>query len=415
VYTIGEISTIVKISANTLRYYDEIGLLKPSLIKNSNQYRYYSNEQIKDITFILELKQYGFTLYEIKDLMENRNDHKLKCRLEEKRIKLYKEIDRLKENSILLEKRISEIIRANSLKMKGGKVLIVDDLALARIMIKNIIEEYGYTVVGEASNGQEAISAYEELEPDVVIMDIIMPKMDGIDATKEITKKYKNAKVIMCSEINNADIIQEGIKAGAVGFITKPLSSLKLIDAIVRSFDDSYNFFNQINEECSNKYKNPVVGHSIAIEEKILKYLKNKFTEISEELSANFKDDCLINLLTVENITMGEFKALMNNGNIIGVVKYEVPYSAIYIQIYGEFKNEQEIAKELINNIANNISLFLPKYNEIDIMLSTANIISSIKDYECVLLSFSLEFVVGSRVFAAISIPHDILHSLIID
>jgi two-component system chemotaxis response regulator CheY len=353
VYTIGEISTIVKISANTLRYYDEIGLLKPSLIKNSNQYRYYSDEQIKDITFILELKQYGFTLYEIKGLIENRNDHKLKCMLEEKRTKLYKEIDRLKDNSILLEKRISEIIKANSLKMKGEKVLIVDDLALARIMIKNIIEEYGYTVIGEASNGQEAISAYEELEPDVVIINIIMPKMDGIDATKEIIKKHKNAKIIMCSEINNAAIIQESIKAGAVGFITKPLS-------------------------------------------------------------VNFKDECLINLLTVENITMGEFKALMNNGNSIGQIKYEVPYSSIYIQIYGEFKDDQEITKKILNNIASNISFFLPRYNEIN-MISTVSLISSIRDYECVLISFSLEFVVGSRGFAAISIPHDILNSLFTD
>ena len=69
VYTIGEISKIVSISANALRYYDEIGLLKPILTKSDNQYRYYSASQINDIIFIIELKQYGFTLYVIKDLI----------------------------------------------------------------------------------------------------------------------------------------------------------------------------------------------------------------------------------------------------------------------------------------------------------------------------------------------------------
>ena len=114
-YTIGEISKIVNISANALRYYDEIGLLKPSLTKSDNQYRYYSASQIKDITFIIELKQYGFTLYEIKELMRNRNNHKLKYMLEEKRTKLHKEMKRLKENTILLEKRIFEIIKEDDL------------------------------------------------------------------------------------------------------------------------------------------------------------------------------------------------------------------------------------------------------------------------------------------------------------
>lgn len=416
-YTIGEISKIVNVSANALRYYDEIGLLKPSLIKNSNQYRYYSDTQIKDITFIMELKQYGFTLYEIKELMENRNNPKLKDMLEKKRTKLYKEIERLTNSSNLLEKRISEIIKEDHLKMSGGKILVVDDLALVRIIIKNIVEEYGYTVVGEASNGQEAIVAYEELKPDLVIMDIIMPKMDGIDAATIIIEKHKNARIIMCSAMNNASIVLESIKAGARDFVSKPLSSLGLINAVVRSFDDNYNF-DLKRIDYVNREEHPVIRPSIMIEEKILMYLKDKFIRISEELSAYisgyFKDDCLINLLTVENITMGEFKTLMNDGNSTGVIKYEVPYSSIYIHINSEFKNEQEITKEFLNNIANNLNHFLPKYNTTHMMLNSVKLKSSLEDYDIVLISFGIEFAKGGKGFAVISIPHDILHSLFI-
>lgn len=467
-YTIGEISKIVNITANTLRYYDEIGLLKPNLIKNSNKYRYYSEAQIKDVTFIMELKQYGFTLYEIKELMENKNNQKLKDMLEKKRTKLYKEIDRITNSTILLEKRISEIIKESDLKMNGRKILIVDDLEIGRIIIKNIIEEYGYTVVGEATNGEEAIIAYEELKPDLVIMDIIMPKMDGIDAAKIITEKHKDARIIMCSEMNNASIILESIKVGAIDFVSKPLSSLRLINAVVRSFDDNhnldlkridyvskmlkngfekvdfnrplkqeeidtfiykiieeneqdefiFNFFKQVEDDCTIRNEHPVVIPSNMIEEKILVYLRDKFAWISEELSINisshFNEDCLIKLLTVENITMGEFKTLMNNDNSSGVIKYEVPYSPIYIHIYGDFKNEQAITKELLNNTANNLNLFLPKYNTTHIMLSPVKLKLSLEDYEIVLVSFGIEFVKGGKGFAIISIPHDILHPLFI-
>jgi two-component system chemotaxis response regulator CheY len=463
-YTIGEISKIVNISANTLRYYDEIELLKPSFIENGNQYRYYSDEQIKDITFIMELKQYGFTLYEIKELMKNRNNQKLKEMLEKKRIKLHNEIGRLMDSSILLEKRIFEIIREDELKINGKKVLIVDDLALVRIIIKNIIEGYGYTVVGEVANGEEAIIAYEELKPDLIIMDIVMPKMDGIDAVKRITEKHKNARIIMCSAMNTASIILESINVGARDFVSKPLSSHGLMNAVIRSFNDNYNvdfkriehvskiventdfnislkqeeidtfiykiikedgqdefiynFLKVAKDDSINREEHPVNRASERIEEKVLMYLKDKFTWISEELStymsSHLKEDCTIELLTVEDITMVEFKTLISNANSTGVIKYESPYSSAYVHIHGEFENQGELTKEFLNSIANNLNLFLPKYITTQMMLSSVNLKSSTEDYEIVLVSFSIEFVKGGKGFAVISIPHDILHSLFI-
>lgn len=463
-YSIGEISKIVNISANTLRYYDEIGLLKPSLINNSNQYRYYSDAQIKDVTFVMEMKQYGFTLYEIKEIMQNRNNQKLKYMLEKKRIKLHNEIERLMDSSFLLEKRISEIVKEEDLKTKRGRILIVDDLAIVRIIIKNIIEQYGYTVVAEASNGEDAVSAYEKLKPDLVIMDIVMPKMDGIDASKIISERHENARIIMCSAMNTASIVLESIKVGARDFVSKPLSSHRLINAVIRSFDDNhkfdlkridyvsemlkridsntalkqenidtfmytilkesgqdkfiYNFFKQAKEVCINIEDHPVIRPSNMIEEKIFMYLKDKFTWISEKLSismsSHFKEVCTIELLTVEDITMSELKTLMGDANSIAEIKYEKPYSSIYVNTYGEFRGEQGITNELLKNIANNLNLFLPKHKATLVVLDSVKLGSTTEDYEIVLVTLGVEFVKGGKGFVVIGIPHDILFSLFV-
>lgn len=415
VYTIGEISKIVSISANALRYYDEIGLLKPSLTKSDNQYRYYSDSQIKDITFIIELKQYGFTLCEIKELMGNKNNNKLKYMLEEKRTKLYKEMKRLKDSTLLLEKRIFEIIKEEDLKMNGVKVLVVDDLELARIMIKNIIEDYGYIVIGEASDGQEAIDCYEQLQPDIVIMNIVMPKMDGIDATRKITEKYKNARIIICSSINKDSIIEDSIKAGARNFVLKPLSSLSLINAIEKSFDDNYKFELGKMDNVSLD-EEMVIGHSSILEEKTLMNLKNKFISYSKELVTHifdyFKEECQIKILTVENITMGEFKTLMNDGNSRGLIKVEKLSEPISIYINGQFKNHKEITNGVLNSILNSFSTFLPGDKISNLILNLVNTKDFNMDYEIVLVSFSIEFAIGGKGIVAIGIPHAVLTSI---
>lgn len=119
------------------------------------------------------------------------------------------------------------------------KVLIVDDAMFMRAMIRDILVNSGkYDVVGEASNGEEAISKYQNLTPDIVTMDIVMPQMDGIEATKEIIKIDPKAKIVMCSALGQEALVIESIAAGAKDFIVKPFSAekvLKVIDAVIAS------------------------------------------------------------------------------------------------------------------------------------------------------------------------------------
>lgn len=112
------------------------------------------------------------------------------------------------------------------------KVLIVDDAAFMRMMIKDILVKNGYEVVGEAENGVKAIEKYKEVSPDLVIMDITMPELDGIQAVKEIKKINANANIIMCSAMGQQAMVIESIQAGAKDFIVKPFQSDRVIDAI---------------------------------------------------------------------------------------------------------------------------------------------------------------------------------------
>ena len=119
------------------------------------------------------------------------------------------------------------------------KVLIVDDAMFMRAMIRDILVNSGrYDVVGEAANDEEAIEKYPLVSPDLVTMDIVMPQMDGIEATKEIIKLDPKAKIVMCSALGQEALVIESIAAGAKDFIVKPFSAekvLKVIDAVINS------------------------------------------------------------------------------------------------------------------------------------------------------------------------------------
>lgn len=111
-------------------------------------------------------------------------------------------------------------------------ILICDDAAFMRMMIKDILTKNGYNVVGEAENGAKAVEKYAELKPDLVLMDITMPEMDGIQALKKIKESDGSAMVIMCSAMGQQAMVIEAIQGGAKDFIVKPFQAERVLEAV---------------------------------------------------------------------------------------------------------------------------------------------------------------------------------------
>ncbi|WP_459824452.1 chemotaxis protein CheY [Halorubrum luteum] len=111
------------------------------------------------------------------------------------------------------------------------RVLIADDSEFMRNLLREILEGE-FEIVGEAENGVEAVNMYEEHGPDLVMMDIVMPIRDGIEATTEITETDPSATVIMCTSVGQEEKMKAAIKAGAAGYITKPFQKPNVLDAI---------------------------------------------------------------------------------------------------------------------------------------------------------------------------------------
>ena len=111
-------------------------------------------------------------------------------------------------------------------------ILICDDAAFMRMMIKDILTKNGYIVAGEAENGVKALEKYNELKPDLVLMDITMPEKDGIQALKDIKAADSSAQVIMCSAMGQQAMVIESIQAGAKDFIVKPFQADRVLEAV---------------------------------------------------------------------------------------------------------------------------------------------------------------------------------------
>jgi two-component system chemotaxis response regulator CheY len=116
-------------------------------------------------------------------------------------------------------------------------ILIVDDLAFIKIVLRDIIEKAGFRVVGEASNGEQAISMYQDTRPDVVLMDITMPGMDGLTALKKIREIDEAARVIICSALGQQQLIVQAIQLGAKDFIVKPFQPQRVVSALKKALD----------------------------------------------------------------------------------------------------------------------------------------------------------------------------------
>ena len=115
-------------------------------------------------------------------------------------------------------------------------VLIADDSQFMRFVLKKILEKNGFQVAADVENGMKAVEKYKELKPDLVTMDIVMPGMDGIEATKAIIAHDKGANIIVVSALGQQPLVNEAMEAGAKGFIVKPFEDSKVLEVIQKIF-----------------------------------------------------------------------------------------------------------------------------------------------------------------------------------
>jgi two-component system chemotaxis response regulator CheY len=113
-------------------------------------------------------------------------------------------------------------------------VLVCDDAIFMRTMISDILTQAGYDVIGEAETGVQAVERYQQLKPDLVTMDIVMPDMGGIDAVREIVKVDPSARILMCSAMGQQALVVEAIQAGAKDFVVKPFQPSRVLEAVQR-------------------------------------------------------------------------------------------------------------------------------------------------------------------------------------
>ncbi len=113
-----------------------------------------------------------------------------------------------------------------------AKIMLVDDAAFMRMMIKNALTASGYTDFVEAQDGAEAVTKYEEEKPDMVIMDITMPNMDGLQALKKIREADPSAKIVMCTAMGQESMVVDAIKSGARDFIVEPFDAQRVVQTV---------------------------------------------------------------------------------------------------------------------------------------------------------------------------------------
>ena len=113
-----------------------------------------------------------------------------------------------------------------------AKILVVDDAAFMRMMVKDTLTKGGYDDLYEAVDGADAVEKFKEIGPDLVIMDITMPNMDGLEALKEIKQIDGGANVVMCSAMGQESMVIDAIKSGAKDFIVKPFKPDRIIKTV---------------------------------------------------------------------------------------------------------------------------------------------------------------------------------------
>ena len=125
------------------------------------------------------------------------------------------------------------------------RLLVVDDAMIIREKIKDAAMNDGWEIVGEGANGQEAIDLYQQLGPDVMTIDLVMPEYDGIHGLKGVIQEDPSARVLVVSALDQTDVLKNAIREGASDFIVKPFEESRLIQAL--------NTINQLNRDQSTQ------------------------------------------------------------------------------------------------------------------------------------------------------------------
>jgi len=113
-----------------------------------------------------------------------------------------------------------------------ARLMIVDDTLFMRRMLRDLLSSHGYEVVAEACNGREAVENYRQNLPDLAIMDITMPEMDGIEAVRAILQEDPQARIVMCSALGQNEPVMEALQAGAWDFVLKPFLPEKVLEVV---------------------------------------------------------------------------------------------------------------------------------------------------------------------------------------
>jgi len=120
------------------------------------------------------------------------------------------------------------------------RILLVDDAKFMRMILRDILQNAGFEVVAEANNGEQAIKTYQEVKPDLVTMDIIMPGISGLEAAKAIIKSDPSAKILMVSAMSQQELVKESLDAGASEFVVKPFVTDEVLEKVKKVLDHSY-------------------------------------------------------------------------------------------------------------------------------------------------------------------------------
>ncbi len=116
-----------------------------------------------------------------------------------------------------------------------SSILVADDSTFMRMMIRKILAKHGFSIIGEAKDGEEVVKQYAKLRPNVVTMDIVMPKLNGIEAVKKIIQFDPDAKIVMVTALGQEQLVIEAIKSGAKDFVIKPFNEAQVINAVVKA------------------------------------------------------------------------------------------------------------------------------------------------------------------------------------